>query len=469
MIIDLLRSLYTIQVANGGSLWLRYLQEANPDEWKLYDDYILEYLGIIVPILNDTATTEFLQSTITEAAEFNMDDAWDGDRIWLAREVAFWLYKHGLHIEDSTMLFEKIILRLDSMDESTQQAWIPTRTKAAEHASRIYYDKAMAALKDHEDFLAHITKLETLARTREQRGEKTFFRATRSALFLGKWRREQEGETSNWKVCIKPWIQAAFYLLSDDDPLNDQDAYVQLGEALLSAGDLLNAQIAFGIATAPLEGKSEVVTLEERSPIPSDHGTDLESQELKDHLPGYEPDQSQGTYEAVAGGEGRHRARDDNVATEDPVQSGHGTQPDEVLTERAELLRLDSSDGANPQQKEEMQGLENNEDLEDEPANPKYTGFHRVWTCNGPCDTPESGLGELFVCSVCLDVFLCSKCLDLLKTQETPFRYCSNAHDHLRIFPLGREAKVMTDALMEQRFEVQQEWLDGLKKVWEAV
>ena len=48
-----------------------------------------------------------------------------------------------------------------------------------------------------------------------------------------------------------------------------------------------------------------------------------------------------------------------------------------------------------------------------------------------------------------------------------PFRCCASDHPHVQVLPMIEEAKVMTDALIEKRFEVQQKWLEGLKKVWD--
>ena len=52
-----------------------------------------------------------------------------------------------------------------------------------------------------------------------------------------------------WKACIRPSAKQGLYLLSDKEPLNDCEAYQQLGAALFAAGDEINASIAYGIAS----------------------------------------------------------------------------------------------------------------------------------------------------------------------------------------------------------------------------
>lgn len=56
-----------------------------------------------------------------------------------------------------------------------------------------------------------------------------------------------------WRACIRPSVKQALYMLSDENPWNDQEAYGQLGKALFAAGDMLNGSIAYGVLMKPLE------------------------------------------------------------------------------------------------------------------------------------------------------------------------------------------------------------------------
>lgn len=100
---------------------------------------------------------------------------------------------------------------------------------------------------------------------------------------------------------------------------------------------------------------------------------------------------------------------------------------------------------------------------------PKYAGFECVWRCDAPCcETPPESYAELHVCRVCYDVCFCDKCIELVRNDALPFfRRCASHHPFVRVFPMVEEASRVTDALVERRFEVQQEWLEGLKGVWE--
>ena len=100
-------------------------------------------------------------------------------------------------------------------------------------------------------------------------------------------------------------------------------------------------------------------------------------------------------------------------------------------------------------------------------TNPKYAGFGYFWSCDGPCQSPQQSYAEIYFCRVCNDVCFCEKCIQLVRNDEMPFRRCAKDHPFVRAFPMIEEARRVTDALVERRFEVQQAWLEGLRKVWE--
>ena len=110
------------------------------------------------------------------------------------------------------------------------------------------------------------------------------------------------------------------------------------------------------------------------------------------------------------------------------------------------------------------------DDESDESAesfNPKYAGFRYRWSCDGPCNTSQSDYAELWFCRVCPDSCFCENCIDLHKREEITARICAVDHPLVRIYPLTDEAREVADALVEKRFEAQQDWLDGLRKDWE--
>ena len=320
-------------------------------------------------------------------------------------------------------MWERIVKFIDESNELYQQSLAWDRKNAAAFLGSIHFDAARSACKSGRDASAHITKLEELAQYKQ--GSKRYYRASYPALVLGMWLHEYaKAEDDAWRACFRPSVRKAIYLLTDEDPSNDQEAYDELGAALLFAGDILNASIAIGITMRPLEEQ-------------------------------YEPP--------------------------DQAVFAHDSQQDESVSPNEKPVPLAESPINFPSRNQGLSGPERRETQSPDIAvhgaafdtsrekrlNPKYTGFELYWTCDGPCKSSQQSYTELYFCRICNDICFCNKCLELVRTNQMPFRCCASDHPHIRMFPVTEEAKRMTDALIDERFEVQQEWLDGLKKIWD--
>ena len=251
-------------------------------------------------------------------------------------------------------------------------------------------------------------------------------------------------EEEVWRECIRPSIKQALYLLSDEDPWNDQRAYAQLGQALLLAGDVLNASIALGVSTKPLEEQcSSQQQLDHEENTLELVSTTTES--AKQH--------PEGSTEQAA----RYRVGD----------SAASLPPDhqDIDSTTAEDVPVDALEGCPAQVTAAPDDDDNKSAVST--VNPKYAGFECLWGCDGRCETPQESYAELYFCRVCNDVCFCEKCIVLVRNDELPFRCCAKDHPFVRAFPMIEEARRVTDALVERRFEVQQAWLEGLRKVWE--
>lgn len=321
-------------------------------------------------------------------------------------------------------MWQRTVKFIDESNEVYQQSQAWHRTKAAAFLGLIHFDAARSAFKSGIDASGHVTKLEELAQ--HTQGSKRYYRASYPALALGMWLHEYaKTEDDVWRACIRPSITQAFYLLTDEDPWNDQDAYSQLGAALLFAGDIPNASIAIGITMRPLEEQYKPP----KQPV---------------FAPGSPQDESVSPNE------------EPSPVTEIPINSpsmnqglpgpGHGEPQFPDIAEHGAATDVS----------------------QEQAVNPKYTGFELLWTCDGPCMSSRQSYTELYFCRICNDVCFCDKCLELVRTNRMPFRRCASDHPHTRMFPVTEEAKRMTDALIDGRFEVQREWLDGLKKIWDA-
>lgn len=434
------------------SLWTSFLQA---QYYRQYNNFVFYKIGNITRVVKSDALQSFMKASIEKSINLDADTIADDAAVWLADQAAKWQYKYALRPEESMELWDSIITLVDQSNGIVQQSQASYRTTAAEFLSMMYFDAAKIARNNGGDASAHVSKLENLAIHKQ--GSKRYYRASYPALVLGMWLHEfGQAEEEVWRACIRPSIKQALYLLSDEDPWNDQRAYAQLGQALLLAGDTLNASIALGVTTKPLDEQSN-------SPQQSsdEENVNRESFELvptaaelaKQHL---EVDTEQAAERPV----------------EDPSASDCPDRQDTRLTEE-EAVPVSALE-YRPAQEE---GEETDEDTttsdgddDDKRAvstNPKYAGFDYLWTCDGPCTSPQQSYAEIHFCRVCNDVCFCEQCVQLVRNDEMPFRRCAKDHPFVRAFPMTEEARWVTDALVERRFEVQQAWLDRLREVWE--
>ena len=430
------------------SLWTSFMQ-AQYDPW--YNNHIFGKIGKIARAVESDALQHFMRASIKKSINLDADSITQDESVWLADQAATWQYSYALQPEESIELWDNLVALVDQSSGIIQQSQAFSRTKAAGFLSMMYFDAAKNSCNNREDASVHISKLESLASHRQ--GSKQYYRASYPALVFGMWLHEYaKAEEEVWRACIRPSIKQALYLLSDEDPWNDQRAYAQLGQALLLAGDTLNACIALGITTKPLEEQCN-------SPQQSDHEQNIKQNDLelvpavaepaKQHLEGY-------TEEAVDSQNG------DSSTSSFPDRQNVDSAKEEVIAVSA----LEGQ-GEGEIKDEETVASDSDDDETTVSINPKYAGFDCMWTCDGPCKTPQESYAEIHFCRVCNDVCFCEKCIELVRNDELPFRRCAKDHPFVRAFPMTEEARRVTDALVERRFEVQQEWLEGLRKVWE--
>ena len=454
-------------------LWIVFLRAQYED---YFDAKAFDKMGKVSKETKDERLLEFMKKSIDETPNLTADTTADTRSVWLAIEGAEWLYHYAAQPEDSIDWWTKVVTLVDQSNEVVQQSHAWYRTRASGFLSMMYFNSAKIAHRNGEDYSKDIAKLEDLAKHKQ--GSKRYYRATYPAHILGLWLHEYEhADEQTWMDCIRPSIKQGLYLLSDDDPWNDQSAYAQLGKALLAAGDIFNASIALGVTTKPLEevrrSKSSPVDDEE----PSQHdesdgvlipeGTELDK--LRISVESGPPDP-----EAIAADLDENekpllsmKPASELVAstTEDHASTPSEAQRVTVASDEVASATVESEDENRREQEQD-----GDEDDEESVAsiNPKYAGFHTMWTCDGPCERGTDAYAELHFCRVCNDLCFCEDCIALVKNNTMPYRYCAADHPHVRVFPMTDEAVRLTDALVERRFEVQQEWLAGLRKTWDA-
>jgi len=163
---------------------------------------------------------------------------------WWAAHVAEFMY-HGYDDTTASMeLFERIASPKFKSDLSPELQWTydylsSTSTK---HLALIYYDRAVTAHNCGQDTSAWVGKLRKLATSEDKQRGSVVYQMNDSAYMLGIYlRKYAKVNESDWKACFRNPIVEGLDMLSDEDPLNDINAYVRLVTLLMAAGDVQNA------------------------------------------------------------------------------------------------------------------------------------------------------------------------------------------------------------------------------------
>lgn len=434
----------------NSTLWAAFLR-AQYDVY--YNVLVFDKIGKITKAEKSVALQDFMRVSIKDIIQLDSESVAEDQQTWLAIQAAEWQYHYAPKPEESIELWQTIVTLVDQSNEVVQQSQARCRTKAAKFLSMMSLNAAIHAFTTRVDTSTHIEKLKDLASYKQ--GSQRYYRASYPALVLGLWLHEYtKADDEVWRACIKPSIKQALYLLSDEDPWNDQQAYSQLGAALLAAGDIPNASIALGITMKPLEDQRAM----------QQEWSDTNGSKQDD----FSGSQTMATTETQVNDAVEAltvNASDSQIGhpptLEPTTNDASNTNSEEgCLYTRDESLPQDESGIVSEAESSIDDGEEN------APINPKYAGFGCMWTCDGPCESSQISYAELYFCRVCDDVCFCEKCIELVRDDKMPFRCCASHHPHVRVFPMIDEAKRLTNALIERNFEVQQEWLEELKTAW---
>jgi len=397
-----------------------------------YQGGLHDKLGLILSIKKeDDDLQEIIQAAVIQSGTRHENEADVGitkgnpfHSNWLRLQAARWNLRWSETPESSMSILETLIEDIHNSDPILQQRQVWLRDRAAGLLSQIYFEAALEEdgpasdrpLTKHEmTFPESISKLSALA-THQQGGD-YHYRVAYSAMLYGIWLREKGANEDVWRACFLPSIKHAIFLLTDDDPLNDQDAYCELGTALLLAGDETAASIALGISLKPL----------------ADYHDRMASLKFDDDI-------------------------SDSNASSEKADSIAGALV-RSYSPRAQVLDIDVTINADCSEG-------NNDGASQADFNEKLAGFELRFTCDGPCGRPSRNYKELHFCMFCDDICFCESCVKLLKDEKMPFRICSVEHPLVQVIPFTPEAKDMVDSLVARDFTPQTQWLQELSTTW---
>ncbi|KIW76292.1 hypothetical protein Z517_11038 [Fonsecaea pedrosoi CBS 271.37] len=223
--------------------------------------------GIIAMVLYkrpDRDLENLLEENFKRVAYIDLSGKPKWNDLRLAARSANFLMRHYKDAAGATKIYTSILSVIDANDESYRQRMKPIRDQSAAFLSLRHFTEAVEAkLSKRLRYSQAPERLRSLALEDRRR-----YRASYSALLYGVWLRDYRSKSSKiWRPIFQPSITEAIRKLDDDDPWNDDDAYNQLGEALMMGNDTENAAIAFGITMMLTDG----LTTEPTAP---DEGTD---------------------------------------------------------------------------------------------------------------------------------------------------------------------------------------------------
>ena len=221
------------------------------------------------------------------------------------------------------------------------------------------------------------------------------------ALYVAAWYCKQ-GHNDEARELVKPHVKEALVILSDDDPSNDAQGYINMSNAFTAIRDDVNA---IAVLQAIRQMKKGVTVLASDSKKATDDGAALAS-----------------------------KTNESSVAAEADAAPKEPTPGD-----------VDEAKG------------ESGEDDDDEEADP-------IWSCDGPCVRTFTDFDDAICCRMGCALF-CKKCYALFLQDRIPFRVCSRAHEHLEVPPLQTRFKE-GELVVEGKVMTLDEWKKGIKKSW---
>lgn len=310
-----------------------------------------------------------------------------------------WLHVYAGQVDDQMNLYHSIqdMVQVQHACQRKGDERLD-RDRAADILGLEYFNQAKDPSADVDRSDTAVAMLRKLAYC--DHGDGSHIRDSYPALLFGRWLREcGAASEEDWKVYIRP------SMIEQLSPLTHGDLYAPLGRSLLLAGDVLNAQIALGIAMMPLEEHN-------RRTAAQLHGS------------------------VIDGGTGS------------PTSGGAGEEED------APRLMRESASTCN-----EI------DDISSVSSDFAYRSLESSWHCHG-CWRDDSGdvYEELYVCEICKDTTFCGKCLVALKDDYLHLTGCDKSHGHVQVFPIVEEARVICDALLEQNSSLADAWIEELRK-----
>ena len=173
------------------------------------------------------------------------------------------LYYRDLDEVDKAIHIWNRLVRTFQASSKAETVMGIARQAGIENLAIVYFQRVMETPRGSSEQSLAVRSLERLiVIKRNAIGETTEIATTTQAGHcLGSWYR-LNGQTSEAHACFKAYLKIALRMLSDDDPENDMEGYLRLGDVLLSAGHDASAIAVFQALYSATEPKTQIADLD---------------------------------------------------------------------------------------------------------------------------------------------------------------------------------------------------------------
>lgn len=232
----------------------RKLQEDSSDSKDVDILSQLLVIGDVSEILGKAAEALGETEVIMSALERSLATAEHTDLTNRVSELSFALTKlKSRHVSDSSQamqLWEELLKKVGPRISDEGFVYVIRRTLNA--LSQLYYDEAVAAEANDQDFDVWISKLESIAKPSKAAESDKIYASQDNVLPLGFWYR-LHGRLDEARACFKVGMLEAIDILTDEYPENDAYGFGLLSLVLHKAGDNENAAAAISVSVAPID------------------------------------------------------------------------------------------------------------------------------------------------------------------------------------------------------------------------
>ncbi|KAK0621115.1 hypothetical protein DIS24_g11435 [Lasiodiplodia hormozganensis] len=332
---------------------------------------------------------------------------------------ALTLLRHGTHhdvddvdvdAKEAIKLLESNLLPSRPSPTTTITTW--TLRWSARALAGLYLHFAKSAGPRSPDSDQWTKKLRTLVNARESSAWEGL---VETSLVLGRLL-HLAGREREACEAVRAYVRVVLNFLDDDDPDNDAQAYLMLGETLAPLDDDVNALAAWGLI-------KPTVVEEKKGIDKKGSGEDEDGVEGEDMGEGT-AGQEKGVREHTERNDSKNDEAEETPADTEPPQpirtsDGDVTDPKSSTEDGKQGTPTSSEDGTAA--------------AVEEPPPPPLEGPLTNYCDGSSCNTRWKYADDIYVCKDCIDVQFCSICIDKVRTGTLERQICSREHAFLHV------------------------------------